>query len=242
MHLLIDIGNENAKWKAGGQTGSFPALRAELYRNLELQFNTLDGVRGVWFVNVADPDCANELRAYVSSRWQAPATQVVSASEQCGVRNSYRNFRELGADRWVSLIGTRSIHPGAAIVVDCGTAVTVDALAADGEFVGGSILPGFGLSQKALWQRAPGISEFHELAPNLPARSTVEAVSSGVVCAVSGGVDLLVRKYSQHVSDAPRLLLTGGGSSLIAQHSAYRFEQIPNLTLIGLEAVSKSMQ
>lgn len=242
MYLLIDIGNENVKWKLGVRNGLFPSLRSEMARNLELQFSELEGVSSVFFVNVADRACANELRDYASERWQAPATQVVSASEQCGVRNSYRNFEELGADRWVTLIGARSIHTGAAIIVDCGTAVTVDALSADGEFLGGSILPGYSLSQKSLWQSAPGISEFHDLAPNLPARSTVEAVSSGVVFAIAGGVDLLVRKYSQYVDDSPKLLLTGGGCSLVAQHSSYSFEEVPNLALIGLEVISKSPQ
>ena len=240
MNLLIDIGNENAKWKLGDQCGSFPSLCSDLARNLDLQLSDLKGVGGVYFVNVADRECANELRAYSSRRWQVPVTQIVSAPEQCGVRNSYRNFEELGADRWVSLIGARSIHSGAVIIVDCGTAITVDALSADGEFVGGSILPGSSLSQKSLWQCAPGIREFRDLAPKLPARSTVEAVSSGVVHAIAGGVDLLIKGYSQYVGGTPKLLLTGGGSSLIAEYSSYEFEEVPNLALIGLEVIANS--
>ena len=240
MNLLIDIGNENAKWKLGDQCGSFPSLCSDLTQNLDLQLSDLKGVCGVYFVNVADPECANELRAYASRRWQVPVTQIVSAPEQCGVRNSYRNFEELGADRWVSLVGARSIHSGAAIIVDCGTAITVDALSADGVFVGGSILPGSSLSQKSLWQCAPGISEFRDLTPNLPARSTVEAVSSGVVYAIAGGVDLLVKSYSQYVGGAPKLLLTGGGSSLIAKHSSHEFEEVPNLALIGLKVIANT--
>ena len=134
------------------------------------------------------------------------------------------------------------MYQSAAVIVDCGTAVTVDAITAKGEFIGGSILPGFELARDSLWQRAPGIREFHALSPELPAQSTVEAVSSGVVYTTVGGVELLVHKYSELVGSDPKLLLTGGTCSLIAEHSAYNFEMVSNLTLLGLEVISKTIR
>ncbi len=241
MNLLLDIGNQNVKWQFGAQCGSFPSLRAELARNLALEFDSLEKVSRVVFVNVADRECSDDIKEFAAAKWNTAAIEVFAAAEQCGVLNCYRKVEELGPDRWAALIAAWSIYEQAAVVVDCGTAITVDALSAQGDFIGGSILPGFGLARDSLWQRAPGIGEFHNLAPELPARSTVEAVSSGVLFAAVGGVDLLVSEYSALVGRAPKLLLTGGTSALIAEYSDHSFVSISNLTLIGLEVISDSL-
>ncbi len=242
MYLLIDIGNQNAKWQFGDEKGNFPSRHSELSLNLTQSFGHLNHVAGVLFVSVADQTCTNILQNFVSAKWNVEATQITSKTEQCGVRNCYRQISELGADRWAAIIGAWSLYQSAAVIVDCGTAVTVDALNAKGEFIGGSILPGFELARDSLWRRAPGIREFYDLSPELPAQSTVEAVSSGVVYTTVGGVELLVHKYSELVGSTPKLLLTGGTCSLIAEHSSYNFEMVSNLTLIGLNVISRTFR
>ena len=242
MYLLIDIGNQNAKWQFGDEKGTFPSRHSEFNQTLTQSFGHLNHVSGVLFVSVADQTCTNILQSFVTAKWNVEAFQVTPKEEQCGVRNCYREISELGADRWAALIGAWSVYQSAAVIVDCGTAVTVDALTAKGEFIGGSILPGFELARDSLWQRAPGIREFNALSPELPARSTVEAVSSGVVYTTVGGVELLVQKYSELVGGTPKLLLTGGTCSLITEHSSYNFEMVSNLTLIGLEVISRTIR
>ena len=242
MNLLIDIGNQNAKWQFGDEKGTFPSRHSELNQNLTQSLGHLNHVSGVLFVSVADQTCTNILRNFVSAKWNVEVSQITPKAEQCGVRNCYREISELGADRWAALIGAWSLYQSAAVIVDSGTAVTVDALSAKGEFIGGSILPGFELARDSLWQRAPGIREFCALSPELPARSTVAAVSSGVVYATVGGIELLVHKYSELVGSSPKLLLTGGTCSLIAEHSSYNFEMVSNLTLIGLNVISRAIR
>ncbi len=242
MYLLIDIGNQNAKWQFGDEKGIFPSRQSDLNQNLTLSFDHLNHVSGVLFVSVADLACTAILQSFVSAKWNVEASQITSKAEQCGVRNCYREISELGADRWAALIGAWSLYQSAAIIVDSGTAVTVDALTTKGEFIGGSILPGFELARDSLWRRAPGIREFYALSPELPAKSTVEAVSSGVLYTTVGGVELLVQKYSELVGSTPKLLLTGGTCSLIAEHSSYNFEMVSNLTLIGLNVISRAIQ
>ena len=242
MYLLIDIGNQNAKWQFGDEKGTFPSQHSELNQNLTQSLGHLNHVSGVLFVTVADQTCTAILQSFASAKWNVEASQITSKVEQCGVKNCYREISELGADRWAALIGAWSLYQSAAIIVDSGTAVTVDALTAQGEFIGGSILPGIELARDSLWRRAPGIHEFYALSPELPAQSTVEAVSSGVVYTTVGGVELLVDKYSELVGNAPKLLLTGGTCSLIAEHSSYNFEMVSNLTLIGLNVISRAIQ
>ncbi len=241
MYLLIDIGNENAKWRCGTKSGVFSSSQATFKGNLHEHFGDLKGISGIVFVNVAANELADDLQHFATQQWQIRTTQVASTAAQCGIRNTYRNIQELGADRWVTLIGTWSIHPCASITIDSGTAITVDALATDGEFIGGSILPGFNLARASLWQRASGISEFHTLEPELPSRSTPEAVSSGIVYAIAGGVDRLIDEYCKLLDNSPKLVLTGGSAALLEKNSTYNFEIVPDLTLTGLDVISKSL-
>ncbi len=239
MHLLLDIGNQNVKWRFDDRCGSFPSIRLKQISDSVLA--QIDSVSGIVFINVAEPIYAEWLRRYAASKWGVDAVQVFSVSEQCGVRNGYHKAEELGADRWAATIGAWSICSDAAVIVDCGTAITVDALSAQGEFIGGSILPGFELARDSLSQRTPGIGAFDGLASDFPARSTIDAVSSGVVYALMGGIDLLVQKYSALVGDNPKLLLTGGASSIVADESTHKFEQTPNLPLLGLQVISNAL-
>ncbi len=241
MQLLIDIGNQNVKWQFDDQCGSFTSRSSTMVENCETHFAQLPAVDGVVFVNVAELRLTDQLREFAQKRWAIEAHEVSAAEEQCGVLNGYQNVEELGADRWVALIGAWSIDATAAIIVDCGTAITVDALTTQGEFIGGSILPGFDLARDALWQRTTGIDEFTEFVPEIPSRSTIEAVSSGVIYATVGGVDHLVHQYRTRVGKHSKLILTGGASQIIAHRSAYQFILVPNLTLIGLAVIAKTL-
>ena len=241
MRLLIDIGNENAKWKLGDNRGTFPSERAKFIQNLQIQTANLAPPSGVLFVNVSARGVAEDIKAFAAGKWQIPTIEVVPSAEQCGVKNSYHNTSELGADRWAALIGARSICTGAAIIVDSGTAVTVDALAADGQFVGGSILPGFRLSRESLWRNASGIGDFERQVPIIPARSTAEAVSCGVVYSIAGGIDSLIRSYGKLIGPAAQLLITGGDTALITEYSSYEFEPSPNLVIVGLETIAETL-
>jgi len=221
VYLLVDIGNQNTKWQCGTTSGIFTSEQPQFACALEREFSAFENLQGVIFVNVAAPHCAEQLQRFATKQLQVHTTQVMSTSHQCGVHNLYKDVAELGADRWATLIGARSLYSGALIIVDSGTAITVDALTAAGDFIGGSILPGFELAQAALWQRAARIDEFSGSTPELPARTTAQAVSSGVIYSISGGVDRLLGQYSDLLSDSPRLFLTGGGASVIAEHSTY---------------------
>ena len=82
---------------------------------------------------------------FETSRWSVTAHIVRPQAQQLGVKNLYRKPEQLGADRWAALIGARGLTGSAACVVDAGTAVTVEALSAKGEFLGGAIFPGLHL-------------------------------------------------------------------------------------------------
>ena len=99
--------------------------------------------------NVAGPDVANQMEE-ICKRWAMEIQWAAAEQSQCGVRNSYENPVQLGSDRWAALIAARSIAPKGCVVVNAGTAMTVDALSAEGVFLGGLIVPGLATMRRAL--------------------------------------------------------------------------------------------
>lgn len=242
MNLLVDIGNQNIKWSCGDKYGIFATEPRTFSTSADRHWSQLQNVACLFAVNVGGSEIIDRMKRYAGSELNSPLIEIVASEECCGVKNGYQNAKELGPDRWVALIGARALHSQSTIVVDCGSAITVDALAADGTFVGGSILPGFRLSQNALCSKTSRIDEFRELKPTIPATSTVQAVSSGIVLGIVGGVEFLLRKYLDLVGASSKLVITGGDAELILEHSEYRFEHVPNLVLQGLSRIAESEQ
>ncbi len=240
MNLLVDIGNQYVKWSLGDKQGSFessPPSSLELYYKDQLR--PLDGVTGVYFVNVTGRGVSEKFRNWARSIWNLDPVEIFPQLEQCGVKNRYRQINQLGADRWAAAIGAWHTTQTATVFVDCGTAVTVDALSDSAEFIGGSIMPGIRLSKESLYQRAPGISESSGGMPTgIPARATVEAVSTGVIFSLVGGIEILVDKYLEITGESSRLLITGGDAQIIQKHSSKNFEYVPNLVLEGLTKIA----
>ncbi len=240
MNLLIDIGNQNIKWSCGEKNDSFSAEPQVFETNVKRHWSELDDVTAAFMVNVSGTEIVNKVSTFILERFNVRLTEIITSAECCGVKNSYHNVSELGADRWVALIGARALYSQSMIVVDCGTAITVDALAEDGAFVGGSILPGFRLSQTILWSKASKIDEFEALQPTIPARSTVQAVSSGISFGIVGGIERLIDEYRQNIGFSSKLMITGGDAALVLENTKYDFEHVPQLVLQGLATIAES--
>jgi len=148
---------------------------------------------------------------------------------------------EVGADRLASALAAHRRF-GAAVVVDFGTAVTVNAVSARGEFLGGAILPGPALAVRAL---ASGTARVRVPAPERavkpPGRSTAEAVGAAATYGLAGAVDRLVEEMRSALGGRAALVATGGGAGLLAPLCRTRFRVLPDLVLEGLAiAVSES--
>lgn len=158
----------------------------------------------------------------------------------CGMRNHYRHVEEHGSDRWFNAIGARTITDRACVVVSCGTAVTVDAVSTDNQYLGGSILPGFNLMKDALSDNTANLDRpFGRIYPF--ATTTPNAIASGILDAVIGAVLLMHSRLKEREENQPvDLILTGGGSSRIYQHLPEKFlaenkvKIVENLVIIGL--------
>jgi len=162
---------------------------------------------------------------------------ILQAGVRTGLRIRYRNPLEVGADRIANAIAATQRHPGRnVIVVDCGTATTFDMVAAAGDYLGGAILPGIGISAEMLASRTARLPAVEIARPEAAlGRSTVESVQSGLYHGHVGAIRHLVGELSREAfaGAAPVVMGTGGFARMFEREKLFD-EIVPELVLFGL--------
>jgi len=252
MIVVADLGNSRIKWgrvafeaKDGEALEQHEGMRygeEGLDHTLEQAWGALDTPRAVMYCAVAPESVVSELVHYVGSKWGLRAMRLAPTAAAHGVRCAYDEPRQLGADRWAALVAGRAMSPErGAVIVDAGTAITVDALAGDGEHVGGVILPGVRLMRRALGEGTARIGSVGGGEVDLRTHNTASAVATGTVLGAAAAVDRIVNDYRGLIGENPRLLLTGGEGALLSEHIATTFETVPDLVLRGLTIFARAM-
>ena len=187
------------------------------------------------------PAVLHEMREMVARYFADVPSVLVEPGVRTGVPVLMDNPREVGTDRIVNALAAKHLYGGPCIVVDFGTATTFDVVSAAGEYVGGAIAPGIGVSLDALGDAGAQLRRVELLRPrSVIAKNTVEALQSGAVFGFSGQVDGIV---SRMVAELGRplsevtVIATGGLASLVLDESATIDHHEPWLTLIGLRLV-----
>jgi type III pantothenate kinase len=160
---------------------------------------------------------------------------VVEPGIRTGISLRHEHPAEVGADRIVNALAARELFGSPSIVVDFGTAVTFDVINAQGEYVGGIIAPGLGLSAEALFAHASRLSRIDvRKPPRLVGGTTVVALQSGLYYGFASLVDGLVERLVAEIGTPKAVVATGGEAGLIAEESRYISDVHPTLTLVGL--------
>jgi len=227
MILTIDAGNSRTKWGVFDTAGKLQTHGVCVNAQFDAQampFAWRSCSKAV-ISNVAGADMAAKLAAALQ-QLNIAATTVQASASACGVHNLYEQAGQLGADRWAALIAAWHLYHAPCVVVNAGTALTIDALASDGEnkggvFLGGMIVPGFRLMQDSLYQRTAGIGEYPGSLQAFP-RNTGDAVYSGALTAMLGAVSVTLHHLQQYLStqqqaESVRCIITGGDATLLAQ-------------------------
>lgn len=236
MKLLIDAGNTRLKWALldAGKLMALPTLYCAELATLGEHCARLPTVSGVWVSNVAGERVAQQIVAACAGRGWAVHFIAASAS-QCGVRNAYHVPGQLGSDRWAALLAAWQRVGRAALVVNCGTATTIDALSAQGEFLGGLIVPGITLMGESLAGKAAQLQSGMGNYVAFPL-NTADALWSGAVQATCGAIQ---RQYALLADEYAPLLLSGGAAQAIQQQLDLPVQVVEDLVLQGLKIIAE---
>ena len=239
MKLLFDIGNSRLKWAIAraGQLVSSGAEDADRVDGdlLSELFATVDRPTSVWVSNVGTEKKLDVLLSWLEMRYELVASVVQVNGSACGIQNGYHDLASLGVDRWVAALGARSINPvGDIIIIDAGTAVTIDWLSAKNIFEGGVILPGLVLMHDALVTRTAGIQSDYFDTQQIIGKTTQECVNSGVVFGLSGAVERVVDEMQKTIGKPANIILTGGGAGTLIDKMRLVASCEPDLVLYGL--------
>jgi type III pantothenate kinase len=243
MILAIDAGNSRVKWGWHDGTGwnSIATVSLIEFAASSDHVNpfsiTHEAPEHIVISNVAG-DGAHQLLVNWTSIFDAEPLWLRAEAEGYGVKNMYERPEVLGPDRWAALVAARSVHNGASLVVNAGTATTVDMLTADGTFLGGAILPGVELMRFVLHEHTGRLPLQEGNYTDTP-RSTLDAIETGCRHAQAGAVERMYRVFRE-TAPAPLCIVAGGaGRSLVDQLSMPR-RYVENLVLDGLAHIALS--
>lgn len=234
--LLLDAGNTRLKW-AVVEDGAWRAQGSAAYADLSPLAGQLQAGTACWIASVAGAQRDAALAALLASA-AIPATWLAAEPRFQEVANGYRHPRQLGVDRWMGLIAARQRSRQPTLVVSAGTAMTLDALSAEGAFLGGLIVPGRELMRQALRQGTAGVAEVAGSWQAFP-RTTADTVESGIVAALAGAVWQQHARLAATAGTPPHCILTGGDADWLLPHLAVSAEQVPALVLEGIDRVAR---
>ncbi len=249
MLLVIDVGNTNTvlgvfegkKLRAQWRLTTNQEQTADEYGILIRNLFTLDGIEprqitGLMISSVVPP--LNAVLEETATKYFGLRPVFLGPGMRTGMAIHYDNPQEVGADRIANAVGAFEKYGGPCIVVDFGTAITFDAVSEKGEYLGGVIAPGIGISAEALFARAARLPRVEIRQPEKVIGSdTVSSMQSGLFYGAVSLVDGILDRLSAVLGKKMKVIATGGQASLVAGASKYKPPVDPWLTLEGLRII-----
>jgi type III pantothenate kinase len=218
MLLVIDSGNTRTKWALIDDAGVMQAPAACL--NSDLTTSALkqaaQKASKVLIANVAGEALAQQITQLIAP---LRANFIVAKQQACDVINRYEQAEKLGVDRWAALIAAWHINHQPSLVINAGTAITIDCLAVDesskGLFLGGTIMPGLRLMQQALTHNTAQLKVGEGVYSAFPL-NTQNAIQTGCLNAAIGAIAVMLNQLENVCGLTPKLLISGGDATTIA--------------------------
>ncbi len=241
MILLLDAGNTRIKWGVR-QTGAWLARGVCSTRevaSLRADLAAYPLRRGL-LCCVANDATRAALESLLAPRVEH-LVWLTAAADEHGVRNAYQPAESLGADRYAALLAAARRGLGDCVVASVGTALTVDALTADGRFLGGAIAPGPDLMQAALLDGTAGVRVFSGAVTDFPS-DTGKAVASGIALAQAGVVVGMRERLTRFTGNPVTVLLSGGARVWLTSLLEPPVVEADDLVLEGLAWIAKDKE
>jgi type III pantothenate kinase len=237
MRLFVDIGNTAIKWADEQDLHSQVVHRAsshELPESIEQAWSGMAEPSEVHIASVRHQQILDILIEWISQHWKAVVRVSETKRQELGVLNGYVSPGQLGVDRWLALLAARAICDGPAIVVDCGSATTIDGLDGEGRHLGGIILPGLNLFTQCLGKKTDLMLNDGEQKLCDFATDTASAVHGGAIQAHLCVIERMVLALKAREGSRVECILTGGDAHLLNSHLIITYQFIPTLVLRGL--------
>lgn len=242
MILLIDIGNSRVKWAIQAQNtlefkGALAYEKGMIERALPPIFSSMNRPEAIRICSVANSTTNEALTEWFKSVWGVTPAFAKSEFKFGELTNAYSIPSTLGVDRWCAMIAARQVVPHqACMVIDAGTAMTVDVIDAQGFHRGGFIVPGISLMQRSLDLSTDLVETISEaqIEPLL-ATNTKDAVHSGSLYMLASYVERLFKDMSKELKEEPMVLITGGDRKKIADLLSIKVKECPELIFEGLK-------
>lgn len=233
--LAVDAGNTRIKWGVHDGRGW---MARGTHPTAEFDGLALPAVAHAIASSVAGSAVRNHLEG-VCSKAGISLRFITSQPWELGVTNGYRDPAQLGSDRWAALIAAHHDGPGHKLVVNAGTALTIDALDAGGHFLGGVIVPGPMLMRRSLDRGTAGLRLTEGEFAVFPG-STPDAITTGALVAGTGAVVRMAEAMRTRGCPPGRIILSGGAAAEIAPHLPFEVALRENLVLDGLVHIARS--
>jgi type III pantothenate kinase len=253
MIFVIDVGNTNvvlgvidgkklvADWRLS--TGTFRTadeygmIVKNLFDSKGLDFKTIDGI----IISSVVPNVMNSLE-YMIKKYFGIQPLIVGPGIKTGINIKYDNPKEVGADRIVNAVAAHELYGGPLIIIDFGTATTFCAVAANGDYMGGAIVPGINISSEALFSRTAKLPRVELVKPQtVICKNTVQSMQAGIIYGYIGLVDYITAKMKDEMqkggSSEPFVVATGGLANLISSESKAINKVNEYLTIEGLRII-----
>ena len=235
--LLVDVGNSRVKWRvAGGDAEGVCPLDA-LSDGAPLAWHSLKKPDWVMISVVSAGGLREGLRRWCVAEWRIEPRFADSVTPVPGLRNAYADPAQLGVDRWLALVAARRLADGPVVVVDCGTAITMDLLDEAGVFRGGMIIPGRRILESAFSTRVPYLDAAAARAPSFPANNTADAIALGIQTAVVASLERFTDNARALVGRDSVVRLTGGDGPWLSALWGGDSTVHENLVLDGLNSL-----
>jgi type III pantothenate kinase len=244
--LTIDVGNTQTvlgvfdgeelmdSWRIRTDARMTADELALMFRGLLADSPPLTGIAACSTV----PAVLRELRAMLARSFAGVPSVVVEPGVRTGVPILTDNPKEVGSDRIMNTLAVYRLYGGPAVVVDFGTSTNFDVVSARGEFLGGALAPGIGISVDALAARGAQLVKVELIKPrSVIGKNTVEALQSGILYGFAGQVDGIVTRICAELGEPATVVATGGLAPLVVAESHTIGVHEPDLTLIGLRLV-----
>lgn len=251
MLLAIDIGNTNITIGLFNETSLIETWRIATSRNTtsdEYGINLLSilsnkeispsNISGIAMCSVVPPLTTTYIELFKNYFNITPL--IIGVGIKTGIKITYDSPRDVGSDRIADAAAVLHIYKGPAIIVDLGTATVFDAITESGEYLGGAISPGIGVSAESLYQATSQLRRVELIAPNTAiGKTTTHSIQSGLILGYSELIKGMINRFKKELGDNPKVVATGGLADIISKEVGL-FEIIDHdLTLKGLHILYK---